>query len=93
MQTTFEPKRLGLGILPVTASLLEDLFCLPEGYRIVGVSFDEIHRILNFTLASDTLPLTTDRQSLPQLQLHVTVETLPDGPPDYRKITTEVIQR
>jgi len=90
MQTAIEPKRLGLGILPLTASLLEDIFCLPDGYRIVGVSYDECNRILNFTLASEELPRANDRHSLPQLDLIVTMESLPDQSPEYRKITTEV---
>ena len=90
MQTAIEPKALRLGILPVTTTLLEDMFCLPEGYHIVGISYDELYRILNFTLMSDNLPEVEDNRSLPQLSLHVTCETLPDQPHEYRKITTEM---
>ena len=90
MQTAIEPKPLRLGILPLTASLLEDMYHLPEGYHIVGVSYDERYRVLNFTLASEQLPEVQDGRSLPQLQLYVTYETWPDAPTEYRKITTEV---
>jgi hypothetical protein len=91
MQTAIEPKALRLGILPVTTTLLEDMFCLPEGYHIVhSISYDEQYRILNFTLMSDNLPEVEDNRSLPQLSLHVTCDWLPDQPHEYRKITTEV---
>jgi hypothetical protein len=90
MQTAIEPKRLHLGILPVTVSLLEQMFCLPEGYHIVGVSYDPLNRILNLTLTSDALPETQEGRSLPLLSAWVTQETLPDQSPEYRKITVEV---
>ena len=90
MQTAIEPTPLRLGILPVTTTLLEDIFCLPSDYRIVGVSYDEWNHLLNFTLMSDRLPAVEDNRSLPQLSLHVTEERLPGESPEYRKITTEV---
>ena len=79
-----------LGILPVTASLLELIFHLPADYRIVGVSYDEQYHVINFTLHSEALPEVDSTRSLPQLSLMVTQETLPDQSPEYRKITTEV---
>ena len=90
MQTGIEPTPLRLGILAVTTSLLEEMFCLPEGYRIVGASYDQYLRILNFTLLSDNLPEVEDTHLLPQLRLLVTQETLPNQPHEYRKITTKV---
>jgi len=90
MQTAIEPKPLRLGILPMMTSLLEDMFSLPEGYHIVGVSYDAYNRILNFTLTSEQLPEVEEGRTLPQLQIHVTSEAWPDAPPQYRKITTEV---
>lgn len=90
IQSAVEPKALRLGILPVTTTLLEDVFCLPNDYRIVGVSYDEWNHLLNFTLMSDCLPAVEDNRSLPQLSLHITQEILPGESPEYRKITTEV---
>ncbi len=90
MQTTTEPKPPHLGILPVTIELLGHIFNLSEGYSIVGVTYDAYHRILNFTLQSDALPASQEYSELPRLNLLYRVETLPDQPREYRKITTEV---
>lgn len=77
-----------LGMLPVDVALLEQLFCLPEGYHIVNAS-PAPNGIINFTLESEALPEAIYRD-LPCLTLRFTVETLPDQDPAYRKITTEV---
>ncbi len=90
MQTAIEPKHSNLGILPVQTRLLEQVFCLPEGYRIVSVSYDPLYQVINFTLMSEDLPEVKEDCSLPQLRLHVCYEILPDQDPQYRKITTEV---
>lgn len=79
-----------LGILPVTVELLEHMFCLPQGYSIVGVNYDAFHRTINFTLQSDDLPKSHEYRELPRLTIIIKVETWPDAPPEYRKITTEV---
>jgi hypothetical protein len=79
-----------MGVLPVTIDLLEQLFCLPDGYKIVACSYNLADRLIYFTLVSDALPLLQDSGVIPHLQLHFTVETLPDQSPEYRKITTEV---
>lgn len=77
-----------LGKLPVSIALLEAMFCLPEGYHIVNVSYDA-PKIITFLIESEHLPEATMRD-LPRLDLRVTVDSLPSDP-DYRKVTTEVI--
>jgi len=81
---------LRLGLLPVRLKALEGALCLPEGYSIVGVSYDAERHILNLTLLSAQLPVLPENRYLPQLSLHVTERYLPGQSPDYRKITTEV---
>jgi hypothetical protein len=79
-----------MGVLPVDIDLLERLFCLPEGYRIVACSYNIQKGIIYFTLISDALPALQENGTIPHLTLHFTVETLPDQSPEYKRITTEV---
>lgn len=89
MQHEYKPPRLG--ILSVSTDLLEQLLCLPKGYRVIGINFNPRSRTLDFTLMSDALPEIQEYCELPRLSLRFTVETLPGQSHEYRKITPEVI--
>jgi len=91
MTQTTQTEQLRLAILPVSTDLLEQLLCLPEGYRVIGINYNQHVRTLDFTLISDALPEAQEYCELPRLSMRFTVETLPDQPPEYRKITPEVI--
>lgn len=69
MQIGVEPKHVHLGILPLQSELLEEMLCLPTGYHIVNVSYDEMHSIVNLTLWSEQLPESEMNAPLPQLAL------------------------
>lgn len=79
-----------LAIMPVDVSFLEQLFSLPEGYSIVGVSLrKDTDDILDFVLSSDALPEVQEGKELPRAKLHFTLDTLREHP-EFRRITTEV---
>jgi len=75
-----------LGILRVSADLLEQMFCFPVGCEIVNGTYDASQETINFTLSYAALPEVSDRQELPRVMLTYRAERHPDAP-DFRRIT------
>ena len=88
--SSLQPESSRAAILPVMVGFLEELFCLPEGYKISTCFYNGLERCLYFTLTSNALPETQAGHALPRAVLRVTAETLPDQSPEYKRITTEV---
>ena len=80
---------LRLGIIPVSVELLEEMLAIPSGYRIVGLSYDEVQRTLNLMVMSPELPEAIEGEPLPHLLLIVTVHTS-EVFPDHRRIETTI---
>lgn len=89
MKDTETGKSLHLGCLPLSVSLLEQMLALPDGCKIVSLHYNEADRRLNIVLSSDELPEVKEYHPLPQVSLHVTMDTLPDHP-GYKRLTTEI---
>lgn len=87
---TQTPKKSGFGILTVQTQVLADALHLPAGYRIIGIDANPRVRGIDLTLMSDDLPEVAEDQEIPTLSLYATVHFLPDVPPEYRYITTEI---
>ena len=92
MLTEETKKPIRAGVLPVSIELLEQMFCLPEGYKIVGASFRRTQTgraFIRFVLESDAFPQMQEGVDSPQLELHACVEYLSDHP-GYRRFSTDV---
>lgn len=79
-----------LGLLPVSIEALEGALHLPEGYRIVSMSYHEQTRMLNLILTSESFPALQEGQRIPQVNLRVTVWYAPEDP-KYRYFTSEIV--
>ena len=78
-----------VGVLPVRVEVLESALCLPDGYTIAGMEYEESMRTLKLIVSSDQLPEAQENSLLPMLNLWITVDQLPDNP-EYRRYTSKV---
>jgi hypothetical protein len=76
---------MGEANLSVDTRVIEQIFQLPDGYTIVGVTYDAANRIINFSLTSDFIPSTAR-----QATLKVHREILLPEYPEYQKIISEI---
>lgn len=80
-----------VAILPITITLLEQLFALPEGYQIIGTTSGAGYEPewVHFVITSESLPAVQPGSSIPTATVQVHQETLP-GYPGFQRIITEV---
>jgi hypothetical protein len=92
MTETMQPpaQKSGFGILPISIDLLEQILCLPDSYKIIGLNFDVYKRTLELTVLSYDLPEVEEGCEFPRLTLMAHVSYLENIPRDYRKIITEI---
>src|SRR5579872_1128959 len=76
-----------LATLPVSIEAMEGILHLPEGYSILSAVYDEQYRMLKFLVTSKELPEVKELQPLPNVDLHVSVEFLPEDH-RFRRIKT-----
>ncbi len=80
-----------VAILPITITLLEQLFSLPDGYTIIGTTAGAGYDadLVHFVITSQSLPEVQVGSSIPTATVQVQQETLP-GYPGFKRISTEV---
>jgi hypothetical protein len=77
---------IGRAILPVTFTLLEQLFQLPNGYEIIACRDDPGEQRVEFLVESEAISTGARDRPLPQMWLEVHVDYL-RGNTEYKKIT------
>ena len=84
---------MGYATLPITLDLIEDMFQLPEDYKIVSAHYDMAYKKLTFLVESKIVEDVPEGEKMPELRVIVRVESLL-GHPDYRKftVTPEIVE-
>ncbi len=74
---------MGKAILPVQFSLLEQMFQLPTGYKIIATHMEE--GFVQFLVESPDIDDAVEGSALPEMMLHVQMLPHPFDP-DFRRL-------
>lgn len=82
---------MGKAILPVMFSFLEEIFQLPEGYKIIATHMEE--HFVQFLVESPDIPDVPTGSALPEMTLLAQVVQHPFDPDFKRLIVNPKIER